>query len=80
MNAAASALFPTAFVEHIAQARSDHIPIMLHCARPRQENEPHRQRPFRFEATWVRKHHCEEIVRQVWENPKDMDPVSEIYF
>lgn len=66
-NVAASTLYPTAMVKHIEQAGSDHIPILLVLERQQPGASPRRRRPFRFEAVWVRKHGCEEIVRSVWE-------------
>lgn len=67
-NSEAIRAFPTAMVEHVQQDGSGHIPIALHFERLVQRNGGVRRRPFRFEAMWIRKQDCEDIIRKVWEN------------
>lgn len=65
-NQPARQCFPDASVTHIDQPGSDHIPILLKLTRINSYSNP-RCRPFRFEALWVRKDGCQEIVERIWE-------------
>lgn len=66
-NPEALSLFPSAHVLHLDQPGSDYLPIMLHLERLNQERAGRGSRPFRFEALWVRKWECKEIVQRVWD-------------
>lgn len=46
---------------------SDHLPIRLELEREIQGGGARRSRPYGFEAVWIRKHECEDIVRSVWQ-------------
>lgn len=65
-NPEALTRFPLAYVKHIDHPGSDHLPILLQLDRPTVGREERSRRPFRFEAMWVRKNECEEIIKRVW--------------
>lgn len=79
-NVEAMELYPEAYVEHVEHPGSDHIPIVLKLHRPAPLRNVSRCRPFRFEAMWVRKNDCEEIVRRVWEDSVAPDPMMRMIY
>lgn len=80
INGMGHTLFLTATVHHIDYVGSDHIPILLQLVRPATNVPSRRQRPFRFEAVWVRKDECLDIVRHVWETSHDPDSVAGVIY
>lgn len=72
--------FPTAYVTHLEVSGSDHLPILLKLERPVQFGSGRRSRPFRFEAIWVRKKECEDIVRHVWEREGGANSAGDMVF
>ena len=61
-----SQLFPTVRVHHIAGSLSDHCPLWLSSD---DENKRFykRNRPFRFEATWLKDEGCEAVIKHAWQ-------------
>ena len=61
-----SQLFPTVRVHHIAGSLSDHCPLWLSSD---DENKRFykRNRPFRFEAAWLKDERCEGVIKQAWQ-------------
>lgn len=66
-NGLALQRFNTVAVSHIELPGSDHILIRLQLKRSDQAQPHSRWRPFRFEAMWIRRDDCEEIVWKAWE-------------
>ncbi|XP_057246803.1 uncharacterized protein LOC130589540 [Beta vulgaris subsp. vulgaris] len=60
------ALFPYSWVRNFPIYKSDHAPILLSAdvAPPRRS----RKKLFYFEALWLSKPKCQEVVRQAWES------------
>ncbi|KAL0446010.1 UNVERIFIED_CONTAM: hypothetical protein Slati_1728900, partial [Sesamum latifolium] len=59
-------LFPSAQVSHLSSTYSDHYPLLVELApRPQPQHFTH-NRPWRFEAFWVKSTECEEIIRESW--------------
>ena len=60
-----SQLFPTVRVHHIAGSLSDHCPLWLSSD---DENKQFfkRNRPFRFEAAWLKDEGCEAVIKHAW--------------
>lgn len=79
-NESGHTLFPTASMSHLDYGGSDHIQILLHMVRPMPQQASRRHKAFRFEALWIRKDGCLNIVRQVWENDQGFDPVSGVIY
>lgn len=80
VNGDGHTLFPTALVNHLDYVGSDHIPLLFHLVRPTAIQSFRRQKPFRFEAMWIRKDECMDIVRQVWAANQDFNPVSGVIY
>lgn len=59
-------------VSHIELPSLDHIPIFFRLARPDKPAPLSRGRPFRFEAMWIHKDECEEIIHTVWRTLEDL--------
>ena len=57
--------FPKALVEHVDVTKSDHKCLWMDCNPP--ENARTKQRPFRFEESWIAEDGCEEIIKKAWE-------------
>ena len=55
-------MFPNAGIKHLVGPTTDHKPILLDT---HFENN-NINKPFRFEAMWVRDPECEEVVDQAW--------------
>lgn len=63
-NSSWSALFPDSYVVHLRYLGSDHVPILFRVSRPRPQLGGTRRRPWLFEAQWMRRSECEEIIRE----------------
>lgn len=72
VNEEAIYLSLTTMVSHIEQPSLDHIPIFFRLARPDKPAPLSRGRPFRFEAMWIHKDDCEEIIHKVWRTLEDL--------
>lgn len=57
-------LFPSAEVQVVEVATSDHLPLFLHLNKQVYQR---RERRFRFENTWLREKECSQVVRNGWE-------------
>ena len=54
--------FPDATVTHLGAINSDHKPILLDT----NPSQSFANRPFRFEAAWVRDNGCNSVVEETW--------------
>ncbi|XP_012857002.1 PREDICTED: uncharacterized protein LOC105976270 [Erythranthe guttata] len=70
--------FPRALVHHMAYSGSDHVPLQLVLDPAQADSERRKKRPFRFEAIWLRRDDCEEIVQQNWQNQGISDPIEDV--
>lgn len=75
-NASWTTIFPESFVEHLAYPGSDHIPILFHVHRSPLTVGGNRRRPWRFEAQWMSRSECEEIIREAWDSQSANDSVD----
>lgn len=57
-------MFPNHMVRHFAQYRSDHAPILLSTWSPHDRGRS--KKSFRFEALWLSKPDCANVVAQAW--------------
>lgn len=62
------ALFPAPKVTHLAFGGSDHCPILCQLRSGPPRSAYPRRKPFRFEALWITKSECANIVKEVWSN------------
>lgn len=69
--------FPTARLHHLSGFSFDHKPIWL-CSDDVHTRFYRTQRPFRFEAMWVKDERCEEVVHSAWDMGSDRDPMSSV--
>ena len=62
-------LFPSAQVQHIPVACSDHMGIVIDTMMGHhvQNNPRRRKRLFRFEKKWIREAGCEQVIKDAWE-------------
>lgn len=72
-NSAWRMLAPQSHVQHLTFPGSDHIPLMVRIRGEATRNwdsrsRGRRNRPWRFNAHWVRKEECEKVVREGWES------------
>ncbi|KAL2936773.1 Protein translocase subunit SecA, partial [Bienertia sinuspersici] len=58
-------LFPSNEVCHFPIHRSDHAPIMLQAGK--NDEQWRKGRLFKFEAYWLSREECEEVVRNAWQ-------------
>lgn len=59
-------IFSDSLVEHLPFPGSDQMPILFHVKRPAAALGGHRRPPFRFEAKWIRRLECEDLIRESW--------------
>ena len=69
--------FPMARLHHLSGFSSDHKPIWL-CTDDVNSHFYRPQRPFKFEAMWVRDERCEEVVHSAWDMGLHIDPISSV--
>ena len=69
--------FPTVRLHHLSGFSSDHKPIWLcsddirrRCFRP--------NKPFRFEAMWIKDDRCEGAVHEAWDKFSAADPMGNV--
>ncbi|KAK7834646.1 hypothetical protein CFP56_024556 [Quercus suber] len=67
--------FPTARLHHLPGSSSDHKPLWL-VSDDLQTRFNRAQKPFRFEAMWLKDERCEGVVHSVWDKSSSGDPVS----
>lgn len=66
-------------VQHLKFLGSDHIPLLFRVQRPSLGVGGDRRRPFRFEAQWMRKTECEDIIRDTWSEPAGGDNFEKLF-
>uniref|UniRef100_A0A2N9EM59 Reverse transcriptase domain-containing protein n=1 Tax=Fagus sylvatica TaxID=28930 RepID=A0A2N9EM59_FAGSY len=62
-------LFPSAKVRIIPFVFSDHHVVIVDCLRTT-PNPSQRKHQFRFEAMWIKRENCEEVIRSAWAHPQ----------
>ncbi|KAL7132113.1 hypothetical protein ABFS83_12G049400 [Erythranthe nasuta] len=75
-----SELYPNAQVLHLDSPGSDHKPILLQLQPRIHNNYSRKKRPFRFEAMWIRRDECEDIIKQKWSGKAAMDPIEDVIY
>lgn len=55
---------PSVGVEHLDFPGSDHVPLLMRIRSQRRGYSRMRRRPWRFNAHWIRKEQCEEVIKQ----------------
>ncbi|KAL0314933.1 UNVERIFIED_CONTAM: putative mitochondrial protein [Sesamum angustifolium] len=71
--------FPHARVVHLPALGSDHAPLILDTDSGRQmEYHPGSRRVWRFEAMWLRKEDCENVVSDAWLPSLDSDHTNSL--
>lgn len=68
-----------ATVEQISFPGSGHIPILLRVRGNSLGERGRRHRPWGFNAHWIRKKECEEVIRTGWEMGSDQDCFDRIF-
>lgn len=68
VNSTWRVLVPSASVHHLTCPGSDHVPLLIKFREQHQDGPGRRRRPWRFNAHWVRKQECEQVVREGWES------------
>ena len=63
-------LFPSTRVRIIPFAPSDHHAIIVDCIHEAGQ-QTRRKHHFKFEAMWIKREGCEEVVRKAWEVPHE---------
>ncbi|KAL0385691.1 UNVERIFIED_CONTAM: hypothetical protein Sradi_2963400 [Sesamum radiatum] len=64
-NAKWRLLFPNSDVRLLSSIYSDHAPILIELS-PGVVNTNQFARPFHFEASWIKQHDCEELIKKAW--------------
>ena len=62
-------LFPSAKVRICPFVLSDHHAVIVDCLRTA-PNPTQRKHQFRFEAMWIKRENCEEVIRSAWDHPQ----------
>ncbi len=62
-------LFPDACVRNLPFAFSDHHAVMVDFE-ARVERSPPKKHLFRFEAAWIKREGCEDVIREAWSLPQ----------
>jgi hypothetical protein len=62
-------LFPSTKARIIPFVFSDHHAVIVDCLRTT-PSLPERKHHFRFEATWIKRDNCEEVIRSAWAHPQ----------
>ncbi|KAK4426865.1 hypothetical protein Salat_1455300 [Sesamum alatum] len=68
-----SQIFPTARVDHLPPLDSNHTPILISTTGKCSTIPLHNQKPFCFEAMWLRPETCERIMAKAWEGGGGLD-------
>lgn len=79
VNSGWSSPFFDSPVEHLSYPGFDHIPIIFHVKRSVVEVGGNHRRPFRFEARWMRRAECEDIIRESWELGDGTDSFDRLF-
>ena len=66
-------LFPDACVRNLPFAFSDHHAVMVDFE-ARVERSPPKKHLFRFEAAWITREGCEDVIREAWSLPQSGIP------
>ncbi|KAK7825603.1 hypothetical protein CFP56_032988 [Quercus suber] len=69
--------FPTARLHHLPGSSPDHKPLWL-VSDDLQTWFNRAQKPFRFEAMWLKDERCKGVVHSVWDKSSSGDPVSKV--
>lgn len=72
MNDSWLSLWPNTTVTNGTTLGFDHCPVLVQC----EQKIARRKKLFRFEAFWAKDGECKEIVRGVWENNREGNPVE----
>lgn len=70
--------FHTAMEEHIVNARSDHLPILIHLSCERPKKQLYKKKEFKFENMWCRDERCAAVVENAWMTSGDVSVLDRI--
>ena len=68
-------MFPIVRVHHVTRTLSDHYPLWL-CSDDENVRFYKKNRPFRFEAVWLKYDRCEGVIKNAKEGCNYGDPVN----
>lgn len=74
-----TASYPEFLVEHLKYPGSDHIPLRFHVQRPPVAVGGNMRRPWRFEAQWMRRSECEEIIKEASDSQSANDRFERLF-
>ena len=69
--------FPAVRLHHLPGMSSDHKPIWL-CSDDIRKRFFRPNKPFRFEAMWIKDERCEGAVHEAWDKFSDADPMGNV--
>lgn len=69
--------FPTVRLHHLSGFSSDYKPIWL-CSNDIRRRFFRPNRPFTFDAMWIKDEHCEGVVRESWDKEAADDPMGNV--
>ena len=69
--------FPLVRLHHLSGFSSDHKPIWI-CSDNIHSRFFIPQRPFRFEAMWLKDERCERVVHEAWDTVSAGDPMGNV--
>lgn len=72
-------LHTESFVKHLRYTGSDHVPLLFHIHLPRSQLGETRRRPWRFEAQWIRRFECEDIIKDGWQSSAASDSFERLF-
>lgn len=70
---------PWARIQHLTFSSSDHVPIFLHLRGQLTELQRRKQRPWHFNAQWIRKEECKAVIRDGWESAMASDCFDRLF-
>ena len=69
--------FPSIYLHHLQGLSSDHKPLWL-ASDDVNARFYRSQKPFRFEAMWLKDDHCEDVVHSAWDMWLEDDDVGKV--
>lgn len=68
-----------ASVQHMSFPGSDHLPVLIRIIGQPQTGSRCKNRPWRFNAHWIRKEECQKVVKEGWESALDPDCFDRLF-
>lgn len=70
---------PSAQVEHLGLPGSDHVPVLLRIKGHVGGSSGRKRQPWRFNAHWIRKEECEEVIKYGWNAVVEPDCFEKLF-